>query len=92
MFSVPAGSCVPNPTIDSVNGQYSAQYAAQNIFIDECEIHGCCGGGNYFLGANGVADQRIVIDYGCAYYIDSFIIKNTHNAQFNDRLPILNIT
>ena len=30
-------------------------------------------------------NQQIVIDYGCDYFIDFFIIKNTHNAYFNDR-------
>ena len=61
------------------------RFAVANVLVNECDVI-TSGKGNYWLGANGVANLGFVLKLGCSCSFTGFMLRNTFNAGNTDRL------
>lgn len=62
----------------SPSGDFSAGNVTDGSFGDGF-------GSNYWLGREGITNEHFILDLGNPVEISRVLLRNTHNAQFNDR-------
>ena len=93
--STPAAAQGPNlalnkPLFDQSsewNGtdQYNGSHVTDGIICELDQNEGGHGVSSYWLGAEGQLNQTVTIDLQVATLITEIHLRNTHNAQYNDR-------
>lgn len=73
------------PTLTQTTNPYSGTYPTLNVLTNAADDTTTPAPANFWLLPNGVLAHGFVLDYGSEYTIGSFLIKNTHNRNANDR-------
>lgn len=73
-------SCTP--TVSNVEAAYSSHYDADGALEGACES---LSSGSFWLLPNDMVNVGFTIDIGCTTYIDKIMLRNTHNADAQNR-------
>jgi hypothetical protein len=65
--------------------QYNGSHVTDGIVCEINQQEGGSGISSYWLGAEGQVNQTVTIDLGAPTLISEIHLRNTHNAQYNDR-------
>jgi hypothetical protein len=65
--------------------QYNGSHVTDGIVCEIDQNEGGTGISSYWLGAEGQLNQTVTIDLGAPTMITEIHLRNTHNAQYNDR-------
>ena len=60
------------------------QYSPENVLRNECD-NVTDTSANYWLMYNGIVNTGFVLDRGCTENFNEISMKNTNNADLNDR-------
>jgi hypothetical protein len=74
------GGANPNPM-----SQYNGSHVTDGIVCEMDQNEGGHGISSYWIAAEGMVNQTIIIDLGAPTMITEIHLRNTHNAQYNDR-------
>jgi len=99
IWSIPAAAQKPNLALNKPVVDESSQWASGAATVHQydgahvtdglvCEVDQNEGGSyvsSFWLGAEGQANQTLTIDLQAPTLITEIHLRNTHNAQFNDR-------
>jgi hypothetical protein len=65
--------------------QYNGSHVTDGLVCEIDQNEGGSGVSSYWLGREGALNENIIIDLGVATLITEIHMRNTHNAQYNDR-------
>lgn len=95
IYSAPAAAQGPNLALKKPifgqssewnnTDQYNGAHITDGIVCEIDQNEGGSGVSSYWLGAEGQVNQSVTIDLGAPTTITEIHLRNTHNAQYNDR-------
>jgi hypothetical protein len=65
--------------------QYNGSHVTDGLVCEVDQNEGGAGVSSYWLGREGILTEYVIIDLGAPTMITEIHLRNTHNAQYNDR-------